>query len=218
MEIIKIIDKQKLNDITFRFTMGNGGAAFDAPGQFARLYADGGKGSKLVPVAEFDSNRFIVILRVEDEVSECLAKCEPGTELGAELGLGCGFDIQSIPDGSTLAAEGAGIPTVLNLMRQLLIYGKDCKIVLGYSSKDNAFMLTPFKSLASNLEIITEDGSNGRKGHIDNAVRKADYVCACADGDIIRRLCDKTDAGQFICIDKIEENQNVITREQVMNM
>lgn len=218
METIKIIEKQKLNDITFRFTMGNGGDAFTAPGQFARLFVVGSNESKLVPVAEFDSNRFIVILRVEDEVSKCLSNYEPGAELEAELGLGSGFDLQSIPDGCVLAAEGAGIPTILNLMRQLLIYGKDCQVVLGYSSKENAFMLTPFKTLASNLEIITEDGSNGRKGHINNAIRDAKYVCACAPTEIIAKLCDKTEDGQFICIDNALNSQNVMTRDEILNM
>lgn len=217
MRTVKISEKQKLNDITYKFTMANGGDAFVAPGQYAKLYVNGTNDGVMAPVAEYDSDRFIIILRVTDEAGKILASYEPGTMLEAELGLGDGFDIEAIPDGCVLAAEGIGIPSLLGLMRQLLMYGKDFRIVLGYDSMDSVYMLKPFETLASNLEIVTVDGSNGRKGHVSRAIHNEDYVCACASEEVLKELLPKTEDGQFALLDNAKEAPSVYTRLEFVN-
>ncbi len=203
MEISKnrIIEKIQLNRNVYRFVCAGRGDAFSAPGQFARIHSANGNGTKLVSVAEFDSDRFIIIFRADDKVGEELSLLEIGDEFDAELGLGNGFDLDIIPDGSVIAGEGMGIPPILGVMRRLFMMGKDCKVVICYESKEDVYLLKPFRTLATQLEIITVDGSNGRKGHVFNAIHGEKYVCACAPDAVLEKTAPKTEAGQFASIE-----------------
>lgn len=218
MKAVRIIDKQKLNDITYKLTFGSGGDAFTAPGQFARLYKVNSNSSIVVPVAQYDSDRFVVVVRATDDISLTISRYEPGAELEAELGIGSGFDVQDIPSGSVLAAEGEGIPLILGLLRQLMIYGKDCRVVLGYATKRDAYLVDSFRALASNLEVVTADGSNGRKGHINSAIRNEHYVCTCASKGVLMKIYDRTENGQFICMDNPGHNAEVMTKDELLKI
>lgn len=198
---VKIIEKKQLNHDVYKFTLYNADGAFTAPGQLARIYSGTDNGTKMVAVTEFDSDRFVIVFRADDLTGAELSRLEAGDLIKADLGIGNGFNLESIPNGSVLAGEGMGIPVILSVLKNLFVYGKDCRIVLGYESKEDIIMLKAFRDLASNLEIITADGSNGRKGHIYNVVRNETYVCAAAPDDILRELSVKTEEGQFASIE-----------------
>jgi dihydroorotate dehydrogenase electron transfer subunit len=114
-----------------------------------------------------------------------------------QTGLGNGYDVDLIPDGTILAADEDGIPEMLGLARELLMHGKNCRLVLGYSSKKDIFMLDAFRNLVNEIEVLTIDGSNGREGTPSDAIRKADYVCASGSAEMLRKLAAKTEDGQF---------------------
>lgn len=197
----RIIEKNQLNKNIYRFVCSGRGDAFTAPGQFARIHSSCGNGTKIVTVSEFDSDRFIIIFRADDKLGEELSGLTVGSSFEAELGIGNGFDIDAIPDNCVIAGEDMGIPPILGVMRSLFMMGKDCRLVLCFNSKEDMFLLKSFRSMATQLEIITVDGSNGRKGHIYNAIHDEKYVCACAPDAVLEWTAAKTEAGQFESIE-----------------
>ena len=192
-----ITEKTQLNGDTYRFVIAEGGSAFNSPGQLIRVHSLKGNGKKLIPVVEFDSNRYIIVFRADDEVGKELAALESGDNFAAELGIGNGFDIDAIPDECVIAGEGIGIATMLGVLRRILMLGKESKVVLCYESVEEMFLLREFIKLTATLDILTIDGSNGRQGHIDSAIFGEDYVCAWADDEVLENAAHKVKRGQF---------------------
>ena len=58
-------------------------------------------------------------------------------------------------------------------------------------------MLDSFRHLVNEIEVLTLDGSNGRKGKASDAVRNVPYICASGSIDMLKSLAYKADEGQF---------------------
>lgn len=170
---------------------------FSAPGQYAIIKVIDTNNECSFTVCEYDSRRFTVVYHVNDDASEELAALTVGDTVEIITGLGNGYDVDIIPRGAVLVADANGVPGMLGLLRELLVRGTDCRLVLGYPSKDEVFMIDTFRNLCSNIEVLTKDGSNGRQGNADDGIRKVDYVCASGSIDMLDRLAKKASAGQF---------------------
>jgi dihydroorotate dehydrogenase electron transfer subunit len=191
----KLVSNDILVRNIHRMTFDMGECEFEQPGQYANLEA-GGIGGPF-QVCDFDSNRFTIVFPVIDKVSEVLASLKTGEEAIITTGLGNGFDLYKVPDEVTLVAHDVGIPEMLGLVRRLLVLGKKCKLILGYPSKDDIYMLDSFTNLVNEIEIVTLDGSNGRQGGPADVVKHAPYVCASGSLQMLRDLAAKVDEGQF---------------------
>ncbi len=179
----------------YKITLDTGECEFTHPGQFAIIEADGKR--RPFQVCDYDSNRFTVVFKADDETGDALADQKLGTEIHAQTGLGKGYNVDLIPDGAVLAAEGIGIPEMLGLARELLMHGKNFRMVLGYPSRKDIYMLDAFRTLVNDIEVVTLDGSNGREGSPADAIHRADYICASGSAAMLRKLADKAAAGQF---------------------
>ena len=179
----------------YKMTIDMGVCDFSLPGQYAMIEADGMR--RPYQVCDFDSNRFTVVFEVNGEESRRLSKLNPGDKVLVTTGLGNGFDLDQIPEKVTLVADDMGIPEMLGLARGLLVRGTSCKLVLSYPSKDDIYMIETFRNLVSEIEVLTEDGSNGREGRASDVIRRAPYVCAGGSLEMLRDLAKKADAGQF---------------------
>ena len=178
-----------------RMTFDMGECYFKQPGQYADLEAGGIGGP--YQVCDFDSNRFTIVFPIIDKVSEVLAELRPGEEAIITTGLGKGFDLDKVPDEVILVADDVGVPEMLGLVRRLVVCGKKCKLILGYPSRDDIYMLESFTNLVNEIEVLTLDGSNGREGGAADAVKHAEYVCASGSLEMLKELADKVDEGQF---------------------
>lgn len=170
---------------------------FSAPGQYANIRIKGSELDGTYNMSEYDSNRFTTVYKIVDDASKELAILELGDEVEVVTGLGNGYQVDEIPNDAVIVADGMGIPQMLGLAKELLVQGKECKLVLGYTNKDRIFMIDFFRNLCSNIEILTLDGSNGRQGHADDAIRNVEYVCASGSIEMLDRLSGKAKAGQF---------------------
>lgn len=170
---------------------------FSAPGQYANIRIKGSELDGTYNMSEYDSNRFTTVYKIVDDASKELAILELGDEVEVVTGLGNGYQVDEIPNDAVIVADGMGIPQMLGLAKELLMQGKECKLVLGYTNKDRIFMIDFFRNLCSNIEILTLDGSNGRQGHADDAIRNVEYVCASGSIEMLDRLSGKAKAGQF---------------------
>lgn len=194
----KIVEKKPLVEDVLKMTFEVPVCDFSAPGQFANIRVKGSDLDGNYNMSEYDSNRFTTVYRVStDTASKELALLEVGDEVEVITGLGNGYDLEKIPNDVLIVADTTGIPQMLGLVKELLMKGKECKLILGYSSKDKIFMIDFFRNLCNNIEILTIDGSNGREGRADDAVMNAKYVCASGSIEMLDRLSKKAEAGQF---------------------
>ena len=196
--IAKLVEKKPLVEDILKMTFELDDCKFSAPGQYANIRVKGSDLDGDYNMSEYDSNRFIVVYRVStDMASKELSLLELGDEAEVITGLGNGYTLDEIPNDAVIVADTTGIPQMLGLVKELLMQGKECKLYLGYSSKDRIFMIDFFRNLCNNIEILTADGSNGREGRADDAVRDAKYVCASGSIEMLDRLSKKAEAGQF---------------------
>ena len=191
----KLVSNDVLVRDVHRMVFDIGECDFRQPGQYANLEAGGFDGP--YQVCDFDSSRFTIIFPIIDKTSEVLAGLKPGDEALISTGLGNGFDLDKIPGEVILIADDVGIPEMLGLVRRLVVRGKKCKLVLGYRSKSDIYMLSSFTNLVSEVEILTLDGSNGRAGSAADAIKHAPYVCASGSIGMLKALAGKVDEGQF---------------------
>lgn len=170
---------------------------FTTPGQYAIIKLPNTDIEDAFTVSEYDGKRFTTVFKVDDDLTKHLSTLRLGDVVEVQTGLGNGYNVEIIPDGAVLLADTTGIPQMFGLLRELLIRGKQCKLVLGYSSKDRIFMIDPFRNLCNNIEILTADGSNGRQGRAYDGIRHAEYVCAAGSVEMLDNIAKKADAGQF---------------------
>lgn len=193
----RIVEKKLLVDGVMKFTIETAETHFTAPGQYAELRLCGTEDEGVFIVSEYDGKRFTTVFEMDGKPYESISQLELGDKLEIRTGLGNGYDVEAIPDGAVVLADTTGIPQMLGLLRELLMRGKECRLILGYETKDHVFMMPQFRNLCNNIEVLTADGSNGRQGHAYDGIRNADYVVAAGSVEMLDNLARKAEAGQF---------------------
>jgi dihydroorotate dehydrogenase electron transfer subunit len=191
----RVVRNDNLVRNIYKMTIDMGECDFSHPGQYAMIEACGCR--RPYQVCDFDSNRFTIVFPAEDNCSRILSSMKLGDEVLVEAGLGNGFDLDKVPQNTYLVADDMGVPEMLGLARGLLMRGVNCKLVLSYPSKRDIYMLDSFRHLVNEIEVLTLDGSNGREGVASDVVKKAPYVLASGSIDMLRKLADKVENGQF---------------------
>ena len=164
---------------------------------------DSAEGIKLIWLGESDKDFNGEILQLkfsvysDAEEGDALLAAEIGSEVGSLTGLGNGFDVDAVPDGAVLVADGPGVAELLELARSLLTRGKGFRAVLGFATKDDIYMMESFRNICNEIEIVTLDGSNGREGTPSDAVHNAEYVCASGSLSMLKKLVLRCREGQF---------------------
>ncbi|MBR7087825.1 MAG: hypothetical protein IKI38_00580 [Mogibacterium sp.] len=187
--------KTRLAEGVYKITFDTDDCKFKRPGQFAMIEV-GGK-VRPFPVCDYDSRRFSVVFRTDGEEGMQLLNTAIGAEIGTLTGLGNGFDVDAVPDGTYIVADGAGVAEMLELARALLTRGKEFKAVLGYPSKNDIYMVDSYRMICNEIEVLTLDGSNGREGMAADVIRDAGYVCASGSLPMLKKLVLRCSNGQF---------------------
>lgn len=204
----EITENRNLASGICKITIDTAECQFTRPGQIALIELNDRR--EAFPVCEYDGKRFSVAVEVEGDFTKELSEAEMGTEVYVRTGLGNGFDVDAIPEGAILAADIKGVSQMLSLTRELLMQGKNCKLVLGYPDKESIFMVSSFKNLCNDIEVLTEDGSNGRAGKVEDGIREAEYVCAGGSVEMLRKLSENTQNGQFNMICSASDDNDIV--------
>lgn len=118
------------------------------------------------------------------------------------------------PSGDFIAvAGGIGIASLLPFMRK---YSKRAFLFYGAVSNDELVMLEEVRNLSKELFITTDDGSDGQKGWITEAVkdflfssrftRRALQVYACGPVQMLKALSEVTNLRGLLCHVSMEEH------------
>ncbi len=191
----RIENQVKLAEGVYSMWLGfpeDAGIAGEAvPGQFISMYS--GDGSRLLPrpisICEINApgNMLRVVYRIAGKGTEEFSHMEAGESISVIAPLGNGFDTRHSGKGEKvlLIGGGIGIPPMLGLAAAVK---GEVTAVLGY--RDNSMFLKEDFLPYANVYVSTEDGSEGVKGNVIDAVRhygiKADIIYACGPLPMLR--------------------------------
>ena len=159
------------------------------PGQFISVYSR--DGASLLPrpisICEIDGNRLRIVYRVAGKGTKEFSGYRPGDQVRIMGPLGNGFPLEAAEGKKALIIGGGiGIFPLLELAKGLK--GRK-EIVLGY--RDHVFMKEAFEAWGP-VSVATEDGSQGTKGNVLDAVRekgiKADVIYACGPTPMLKGI------------------------------
>ena len=173
-----IISRTVLNDAAISLTLEVGDmvrTAFRAPGQFVHIKCGH---SRLLrrPISvcacqagEGDApDRLTVVFEVRGEGTAWLAGRREGQSLDVMGLLGNGFPIER--EGRyLLVGGGIGVPPMLGCAQYAP--GR-CTAILGFRSGDRVMLEEQFRSVCSQVQVATDDGSYGFHGYVDALVRR----------------------------------------------
>ncbi|WP_143321662.1 dihydroorotate dehydrogenase electron transfer subunit [Clostridium sp. HBUAS56010] len=161
------------------------------PGQFLSLYSK--DSSKLLPrpisICEVDkeNGRLRIVYRILGSGTEEFSHYKEGDLVEIMGPLGNGFPLEvGAGKKAFLIGGGIGIPPMLELAKQLAC---EKQIILGY--RDSLFLNEEFLPYGDTF-IATEDGSQGTKGNVLNAIEehqlKADVIYACGPTPMLKAI------------------------------
>lgn len=205
-ELAIIIRQEELADDIYSMWLRTEQIAKTAKaGQFISIYCT--DGSRILPrpisICEIDKEdgAIRVVYRVAGKGTDEFSKLHTGNQLEIVGPLGNGFPKKS--QKAFLIGGGIGIPPMLQLAKEL-----DCEkqMVLGY--RDELFLIDEFKKQGE-VYIATEDGSNGTKGNVLDAIREyglsADIIYACGPTPMLRSLKEYAIEHDIECWISMEE-------------
>jgi dihydroorotate dehydrogenase electron transfer subunit len=158
------------------------------PGQFVSLYCN--DGGRLLPrpisLCEIDREQAAVrlVYRIAGKGTKEFSLLEPEDTVEVMGPFGNGFTLEGKK--ALLIGGGIGIPPMLELAKQL-----NCEkhMVLGY--RDTTFLEKEFEPYGM-VSISTEDGSQGTKGNVIDAIKanglEADIIFACGPTPMLRGI------------------------------
>lgn len=188
------------------------------PGQFISVYPK--NQSTLLPrpisICQVDDNRqrLRIVYRVAGKGTREFSQYKKGDTISILGILGNGFPLEDVQDKTVfLMGGGIGIPPMLQLAKELAKAnekaGRDnsnLKIILGY--RDRLFLQEEFEKYGE-VYIATEDGSNGSRGTVMNAIAenglKGDMIFACGPMPMLRAIKQFAAANQMKAYISLEE-------------
>ena len=188
-ETAKVVRQQQIDEGIFDMELSfPKGAALAKPGQFIAMYCNDKR--KLLPrpisICGFNQTEgtLRVVYRVAGEGTKEFSEMKAGDTLEVMGPLGNGFTMKN--EKAIIIGGGIGIPPMLELAKQL---DAEKTVVLGY--RTSTFLKEEFEEVCD-VKIATEDGSQGVKGTVIDAIEKYDVegkvIYACGPMPMLKAL------------------------------
>ena len=163
------------------------------PGQFAHIYC--GKGTTLrrpISIAGFSDGVLRFCYDVRGKGTEYLSGLKKGDKLDIMAPLGRGFS--PLENGrALLVGGGIGIYPLLPLAE---FYGRRARALLGFRNAGIINLTDEFSAFGTEVSVITDDGSSGRRGFVTGLVKEAldggqwDIVHVCGPKMMMKSVCE----------------------------
>ncbi len=202
--MFKIIEKEELNSKVSRMR-------FEAPyisknylpGQFVILRVDE-KGER-IPLTVFNANKSLGTIDViYQKVGLTTMKLDEKSSGDTILDLVGPLGKPSLVSGFSKAivvSGGVGSAMACPIAKHLVSIGSKVEIIAGFRSKDLIILEDYMKAIDNDLELVTDDGSNGKKGLVTDILLKKlssnigyDLVMAVGPIPMMKAVCEVTKA------------------------
>ncbi len=195
-----ITENRPLTPAVWSMRLRGDTGAFTRPGQFVQAALPGFYLRRPISVCEWEEGQLRLVYKVVGEGTACMSRLTPGAALDLLPGLGNGFDTALCGEKPLLAGGGVGLPPLLGLCRALLREGKQPRVLAGFGSAGEAFLLEDLRALPVPVTVTTLDGSLGMKGLVTDALPGLDFdsLCACGPIPMLKALWRQTgEKGQY---------------------
>lgn len=169
------------------------------PGQFIILRVD--ENGERIPLTIADTNKekglVTIIFQIVGLTTEKLNNLNEGDVLKDFVGpLGKPSEIKNL-NKVLIIGGGVGSAICLPLAKALYESDKIVDVILGFRNKELVILENEFKSVSSSLDIMTDDGSYGKKGFVTNALLEKinnnyDEVIAIGPLIMMKNVCKIT--------------------------
>lgn len=135
-----------------------------------------------------------ICYQVKGEGTQLLSRAAVGEELECLLPLGNGFRLTEKQKRVALIGGGVGIFPMISVLEEYAPSGKEFLSCIGFRNKDAVCMSDVFTSLSARAEIVTDDGSFGKKSNAVSAFFEVyddfapDVILACGPVPMLRAL------------------------------
>jgi len=167
------------------------------PGQFAmiRVPCSSNKNFMLprpYSIANQTERGIEVLVRVVGKGSEMLSSLKAGASVDVMYPLGNGFPSSNGFSNPVAVAGGCGIAPLGFLARKEIVGGRKLRILYGASTKEELVLISHLSSIC-NLELATEDGSDGYCGTVFDLLKEKchelnfDLIFVCGPTPLLKK-------------------------------
>lgn len=202
--MFEIIQKRRLNDTTTLMRVKAPAVARKArPGQFIILRIDENGERIPLTIADYDreTGSVGIIFQKAGATTRRLDMLEEGDFLQDFVGpLGRESEFGDVA-GKRVAVIGGGLGIAIAYPQAAALHALGAKVdmIVGFRNIDLAILLDELGEVCENLIVMTDDGSNGRKGFVTTALEEqiksgAEYARVVAIGPMpmMRAVCELT--------------------------
>jgi dihydroorotate dehydrogenase electron transfer subunit len=150
-----------------------------------------------------------VLYKVVGRGTSLLADARPGDEVRLVGPLGRGFPEPSSGERVILVGGGTGVASLFELARRSSRRSR-VSVLLGARSAADLMGRADFESLDVDLQVATDDGSDGTKGFVTELLEReiardgAARVYACGPTPMMQRAAEITEAAGLPCFVSLE--------------
>ena len=197
---LTLTSQREIAEDTFEAILEGDVSHITAPGQFINIKLDGYFLRRPISVCDLGEGSVTIIYKVVGEGTKKMSESPVGTEWQALTGLGNGYDTKASGERPLLIGGGAGVPPMYLLAKKLIAEGKKPSVILGFGTKNQVFYKEKFTNLGLSVTVTTNDGSEGVRGFVTDAMEGLDYTYfyTCGPEPMLKAIYNKSEtSGQF---------------------
>ena len=167
-------------------------------GQFVNLELDGLFLRRPISVCDWEEDGTLTLsYRVVGKGTAQMSELLPGSEIDVLTALGNGFNSGKDCRKPLLIGGGIGVAPLYKLAKEIAARGLRQTVICGFKNASEIFYRQEFEAIQGlTLIITTEDGSEGVKGFVTDAMKglEFDYFYTCGPMPMLKALCKVCDA------------------------
>lgn len=175
----------------FRMVLEGDTSAIGAAGQFVNIRLEGCYLRRPISIADWDGETVTLLYKVVGKGTDKMSKLAAGSVLDILTGLGNGFSMAGCRK-PLLVGGGIGLAPLYGLAKRLVKDVDELTVVAGAARKEELFYLDEFRAIGANVVVSTDDGSEGVKGFVTDAIREknvdCDYFFTCGPMPMMKAL------------------------------
>lgn len=166
-------------------------------GQFVNISLDGLFLRRPISVCDWEEDGTLTLAyRIVGKGTALMSQMGRGEVLDVLAPLGNGFTTEHPCEHPLLIGGGIGVAPLYKLARTLAEQGKPVTVICGFKRADEIFYKSEFNSIPGlRLIIATEDGSEGVKGFVTDALGQVDcdWFYTCGPMPMLKAVCKATE-------------------------